>query len=99
MKINALEWGPARGLGKYKLKNEKMNSPIKLTNDDGCLSLNGGVLIYWHKGGDVDTIDYPRPNKTHLRAALYNAREMGWLPSNVDSVILPSGRVFSFDVA
>ena len=74
-----------------------MKSPIKITNDGGCLSLNGDVLIYWYKGGDVDTIAWPHPNKVHLRAALYDAREMGGIPSNVDSVTLPSGKVFCFD--
>jgi len=72
---------------------------VKLTNDDGCLALNGGALIYWHKGGDVDVVSYPRPNKAHLRAALYDAREMGFIPRDVDSVLLPSGKVFSFDDA
>jgi len=76
-----------------------MNSPIKLTNDDGCLALNGAALIYWHKGGDVDVVSYPRPNMQHLRSALYDAREMGFIPRDVGSVLLPSGKIVCFDVA
>jgi len=76
-----------------------MKAQIKLTNDDGCLALNGAALIYWSKGGDIDVVSYPRPNKANLRAALYDAREMGFIPSNVDSVILPSGKAFNFGAA
>ena len=72
---------------------------ITLTNDDGDLAYNGGVLLYWHKSGDVDVVSYPRPNLKHLRAALYDAREMGFIPRDVGVAKLPSGKTVCFDVA
>ena len=97
MKFNLVNLTSRKGPRKIKSKTKtKMNSPIKLTNDDGCLALNGVELLYRYPGGDIDVISYPRPNKGHLRAALFDAREMGYLPSSVDSVTLPSGKVFSF---
>ena len=97
MKFNLVNLKSRKGRRKIKSKiKTKMLTPIKLTNDDGCLALNGSALIYWHKGGDIDVISYPRPNLKHLRAALFDAREMGHIPSSVDSVTLPSGKVISF---
>lgn len=54
------------------------------------------ILIFYHRGGDVDTISYPNPNLNHLRAALYDARESGFIP-NVPAVLLPSGKAFLID--
>lgn len=98
MNLNLVNLTSRKGPRKIKSKTKtKMNSPIKLTNDDGCLALNGVELLYRYPGGDIDVISYPRPNLKHLRSALFDAREMGFIPSNVDSVILPSGKVFPFD--
>ena len=63
------------------------------TDDDGP---HNALLIFRHPGGDVDTINYPRPNLKHLRAALYDARESGFIP-NVPAVLLPSGKEFLID--
>ena len=47
-------------------------------------------------GGDVDTIDFPNPDQGHLRRALYDIREQGYLPSNAEKVHLPNGALFPF---
>lgn len=57
---------------------------------------HNALLIFHHPSGDVDTIKYPRPNLKHLRSALYDAREKGFIP-NVPAVLLPSGKEFLID--
>jgi hypothetical protein len=57
---------------------------------------DNAILIYYHPSGDVDTISYPHPNLKHLRAALYDARESGFIP-DVPAVLLPSGEEFLID--
>lgn len=54
------------------------------------------VLIYFHSGGDPDTVSWPNPKAAHLRGALYDARETGFIP-DVPIVLLPDGKEFVID--
>ena len=54
------------------------------------------ILIYFHPGGDPDTVSWPNPNAEHLRGALYGARETGFIP-DVPIVLLPDGKEFAID--
>lgn len=58
------------------------------------------LLLRRYDAGDVDTIPWPNPDKgdlENLRAALYDAREMGQIPGNTTSVLLPDGSEFTID--
>lgn len=88
-----------------------MNSPIKLVVEGGTLHTlksdivdklmsewfsENPVLVRHYDGGDVDTIAWPLVDSESLAIALYDAREMGIIPS-VQSVILPDGTSFGID--
>jgi hypothetical protein len=61
---------------------------------DRALYDENPILVVQHKSGEHDTIRWPRPNAKHLRAALYDAREMGLIP-DVSEVTLPNGKMFT----
>ncbi len=54
-------------------------------------------LIYDYLNGDVDSILWPEFDREHLSGALYDQREMGNIPIDTKSVILPDGKVFNID--
>ena len=58
------------------------------------------LLLRRYDAGDCDTIPWPNPDKgdlENLRAALYDAREMGQIPGDTTSVLLPDGSEFTID--
>ena len=66
-------------------------------NEDGKLEVNGELLIFFYPSGDVDTFTWGKKlNKQKLAAALFEAREMGYMP-NEEEVLFPDGEVFHVD--
>jgi len=47
-------------------------------------------------GGDVDTVQWPDPDKGQLRSALYDLREQGYIPARDEMVRLPDGTLQPF---
>ena len=68
------------------------------------------LLVYFYPSGEVDTIPWPLTQREYstrtsadlrrqLAGALYNERESNSLfPQGLDTVELPDGQVFNFDV-
>ena len=68
------------------------------------------LLVYFYPSGDVDTIPWPLTQREYssrtvsdlrrqLAGALYNERESNPLfPQGLDTVELPDGQFFNFDV-
>jgi hypothetical protein len=56
-------------------------------------------LIVRYPAGDYDTLSAAAPDAAALRAALYDAREMGEIPADAAKVYLPNGRLFLIDEA
>ena len=54
------------------------------------------ILTRTYDGGDCDTIRWPKPNEENLKAALFDAREQGFIP-DLPTVILPDGSEFKID--
>ena len=66
-------------------------------NEDGELEVNENLLLFFYPAGDVDTFTWGKQlNKQNLAAALFEAREMGYMP-NEEEVLLPDGEVFHID--
>ena len=66
-------------------------------NEDSNLEVNGELIIFFYPSGDVDTFTWGKEiNKQKLAAALFDAREMGYMP-NEEEVLLPDGEVFHID--
>jgi hypothetical protein len=71
-------------------KSDIVDELQKKYHDDNVL------LLRRYDAGDCDTINWPNPDTDNLRAALYDAREMGLMP-NDNNVMLPDGSVFAID--
>lgn len=63
----------------------------------------GIFLIYRYEAGDCDLFGWPRVNDwtdpefhNKLQSALYDAREMGHVPSHTTQALLPDGSTISF---
>lgn len=71
---------------------------IQLTDNEGTLYLNDGILLVRYPEGDCDSINWPFKDKdaANLECALFDEREMGNVPSNTQSVLLPDGTTFTF---
>ena len=54
------------------------------------------LLMRGYDAGDCDTIHWPNPNEENLRAALFDAREQGFIP-DLPTVILPDGTEFTIE--
>jgi len=87
---------------RYDLKPLKLEL-VQLIGVDGNLHLppkeDGGEpieLLYYYPAGDVDCIKAVNPNKEHLMDALYDAREAGEIPADLDTAKLPDGTVIIF---
>lgn len=52
------------------------------------------ILMRQYDEGDCDTIRWPMPNIENMKAALFDAREMGLLEGS--EVLLPNGKAISF---
>ena len=55
------------------------------------------LIVRRYDAGDCDTIAWPNPDQENLRSALYDAREMGQIPGDTTSVLLPDGSEFTID--
>ena len=53
------------------------------------------LLIYRYPDGDIDLVQWPNYDETHLRSVLFDAREYGGLPADTYAVVLPDGKVFT----
>lgn len=51
-------------------------------------------LLYEYPSGDHDIVGWPKYDPEQLHSALYDAIEMGKIPSNTTEVQLPDGKVF-----
>ena len=73
---------------------------IQLIDHDGSLRLNlESILLVRYPEGDCDSIPWPFHSKDdleHLESALFDAREMGDVPSDTRFVKLPDGATFHF---
>jgi hypothetical protein len=73
---------------------------IKLIANDGSLYLAPEkILLVRYPEGDCDSINWPFQSKKdveNLESALFDAREMGDVPSDTRAVTLPDGGFFCF---
>ena len=72
---------------------------IQLIAHDGSLRLNlESILLVRYPEGDCDSINWPFKGKDaeNLESALFDAREMGDVPSDTRFVVLPDGGTFHF---
>lgn len=84
-------------------KYDELHIPFAATVDpaqregysaDGCLD---PMLVYTYPSNDYDVVRWPDYNPEHLRGALYDAREMGLIPSECSEVELPDGKLFQIE--
>ncbi len=74
-----------------------MSTTQALTAKDGSLYLGEAILLVRYPAGDCDTINWPNPNRGNLACALFDACEMGELPSDCRAVTLPDGTSFEIE--
>lgn len=75
---------------------------VRLTTNGEHLQVCDHSIIYFYPAGDIDLIPWPLESdedKGKLARALYDEVEMGFLPSNTRSVLLPDGEVFEISEA
>lgn len=99
---NGTDWYFESAAFKFDLKPLKLE-PVQLISVDGNLHLppredgeEPVELLYYYPAGDVDCVKAMNPNMEHLRAALYDVREVGELPAKLDTAKLPDGTVITF---
>ena len=72
---------------------------IQLTVQDSDLYVGDRLLLVRYEEGDCDTISWPfleKKDEENLEAALFDAREIGSVPADTQTVLLPDGSSFSF---
>ena len=78
--------------GQLEIANEDIADPGERRRFHG----EDVVLIYRYPSEEVDTVAWPIINPKYLCGALYDAREMGWIPDE-SIVLLPDGTEFNID--
>ena len=82
-----------------------MTNYVKLVAKDGILWAGETLLLRVYDAGDCDTCPWPMVSdystaaqlRERLAITLYDAREMGDIPSDADIVLLPDDTEFHFD--
>jgi hypothetical protein len=82
-----------------------MTERVKLVAVDGYLMAGDAILLRVYDAGDCDSCPWPMVSdysteaqlRERLAIALYDAREMGDIPSDAHIVLLPNDEPFHFD--